>query len=62
MNNLGEVLRNQGNYAEAKKFFEKTLAVSQRTYGENHPNTLVSLQNLGAVALSEGNVGEAERI
>ena len=52
MNNLGVVLTDQGKYDEAKLMYEKLLIIFKKNYGENHPETARTLENLANVFYS----------
>jgi tetratricopeptide (TPR) repeat protein len=55
------VLRNQGKYDEARQFHERALAVREKVYGEEHPSTANSLNNLGITLHEQGKHDEARR-
>lgn len=48
------------NYSEAELLYAQTLAVTKRTLGEEHPNTLTSINNLAELYGSQGRYSEAE--
>ncbi len=49
-------------YAEAQQQMEKALELRQRVLGATHPDTLSSMQKLGALYVSQGKNGPAESI
>src|SRR5262245_45487860 len=55
-----EQLYNQGNYAEAFKLAEQTLALAEKALGPEHPDTLLSVNNLAALYQAQGRYSEAE--
>ena len=46
---LGDELRKKGKFEEERVFFLAALEGSRRVLGEEHKNTLDSLNNMGAV-------------
>jgi len=46
LNNLAVLYRNQGKYSEAEPLYLDALAMSERTLGANHPNTITVRDNL----------------
>ncbi len=49
MNNLAEVLSSQGKYKEAEEMHGQALALRERVLGKEHPDTLLSMNNLALV-------------
>jgi len=49
-----------GRYAEAEPLFRLALAASEQVLGAEHPNTLVSVNNLASLLQSKGDYAEAE--
>jgi hypothetical protein len=43
MNNLAQVLGNQGKYEEAEAMHRQTLAMPEKVLGKEHPDTLTSV-------------------
>jgi Tfp pilus assembly protein PilF len=54
LNNLGFLLRSQGDYARARLYYERALAICEKVLGLEHPNTAQSLNNLGFLLKSQG--------
>ena len=50
----------QGRYGEAEPLYQRALAASERVLGAEHPDTLVSVNNLAGLYASQGRYGEAE--
>ena len=57
LNNLGLLLRSQGEQARALSFFERALAIYERTLGPEHPTTNRVRRNVGGAYLALGNPG-----
>ena len=49
LNQFGGMLRNNGEYEEARKVLDICLAGQERVLGENHKDTVATVNNLGAV-------------
>lgn len=43
-----------GRYAEAEQLFRETLAARKETFGDRHPDTLSSMNNLGTLLAATG--------
>ena len=48
MNNLARTLRAQGDHAGARTIQEEVLAIRCRVLGAEHPDTLISMNNLAS--------------
>lgn len=48
-----------GEYKEAERMSRQVLQEIEGVFGEGHPETLISLQNLGSILLQQGNLEEA---
>jgi len=59
INNLGVLLRDQGNYEEAINYYREALDIRRATLGEYHPNTAFSHLNLSRILLDLDRVDEA---
>jgi tetratricopeptide (TPR) repeat protein len=59
LNNLGVLLRDQGNYEEAIRYYREALDIRRATLGESHPNTAFSHLNLSRMLLELDRVEEA---
>jgi len=53
LNNLADLLRDQGDFAGARPLHERALAIRERALGPEHPATATSLNNL-AILLKAG--------
>jgi tetratricopeptide (TPR) repeat protein len=59
INNLGSLLRSQGNVAEAEPYVREALEKSRRVLGDEHPSTLGSIGSLGGLLRAQGKHQEA---
>jgi hypothetical protein len=50
LNNLGEVLRAQGDLTTARLLHQRALAIHEARLGAEHPDTVRTRRNLAAVA------------
>jgi tetratricopeptide (TPR) repeat protein len=62
MKNLALVLSEQGQYIEAEALHRQTLELYKRVLGEQHPSTLISINNLASVLRAQGKHEEADRV
>ncbi len=53
-------LYRQGRYAEATAPAEQALTLARRAFGPEHPDTLMSMNNLASLYADQGRYGEAE--
>jgi tetratricopeptide (TPR) repeat protein len=56
---LGYYLRQIGDYARARPYFERVLAIHEKVLGREHPDTATSLNNLGALLYHMGDLAGA---
>lgn len=59
MNNLGELLEEEGKYKEAETLFRETLDGETRVLGENHPEIGYVWYNLSGIAALRGDRDQA---
>ena len=59
-NDLGEVVRRQGEYEEAKAYHQKALKIRVSKLGEDHVDVAMSYNNLAIVAYHQGEYEEAK--
>jgi len=52
----------QGKLGEAEALFREDLAGSRRVLGNDHPDTLASVYNMGLLLQGLGQLGEAEAL
>ena len=60
LNDLAELYQTQGNYAEAKPLYLRSLAIREKALGPEHPRVARSLSGLAVLYLTQGNYAEAE--
>jgi eukaryotic-like serine/threonine-protein kinase len=54
LDDFGEVLANQGRFDEAKKLFDRALALAEKNYPANSPVIAETLMNLAAITANSG--------
>ena len=59
---LAMELKAQGKFDEAEPLYREALEVSRATLGNRHPDTLGSINNLGALLLDKGELATAEAL
>jgi tetratricopeptide (TPR) repeat protein len=63
LNNIGIILKNDPiRQTEARSFYEEALRIRSYSLGNNHPDTVVSMNNLAELYLSLGFVNEAKTL
>ena len=60
LNNLAELYRAQGLYADAEPLYKRSLATLEKALGPDHPNVAISLNNLALLYDSQGRYTDAE--
>ena len=60
LNNLAELYRTQGKYAEAEPLYHRSLAILEKALGPEHPDVATSLNSLAALYDTQGKYAEAE--
>ncbi|MCH6577531.1 MAG: tetratricopeptide repeat protein, partial [Proteobacteria bacterium] len=60
LNNLAELYRAQGRYAEAEPLYKRALAIDEKALGPEHPDVATNLNNLAALYDDQGRYAEAE--
>jgi tetratricopeptide (TPR) repeat protein len=61
MNNLAELYRAQGRYADAEPFYKRSLAIWEKVLGLDHPSLGASLNNLAEQYRAQGRYVDAAR-
>ena len=59
LNNLAELHRTQGKYAQAEPLYTRSLAIWEKALGPNHPDVATSLENMAALFRKTGREKEA---
>ncbi len=62
LNNLAELYRAQGNYAEAEPLYQRSLTIKEMALGPEHPAVATSLENYAALLRQTARADEAERM
>ncbi len=60
LNNLAELLKTIGRYAEAEPLCRRALAIDEKAQGPNHPAVSIDLNNLAVLLDDTGRYAEAE--
>jgi CHAT domain-containing protein/Tfp pilus assembly protein PilF len=60
LNRKGKMFYNLGEYTKAEPFYVRSLAITEKAVGPNHPNTAVSLDNLARLYREMGSNKKAE--
>jgi tetratricopeptide (TPR) repeat protein len=60
LNNLAGLLKHQGDYATARRLYERALAIREQVLGSQHPDTAVSLNNLASLMKAQGEYASAK--
>ena len=58
-NNMGITCIKQYKYDEALKYYNKSLKIRFKIYGENHPEVALVYKNIAGVYLKQGKYNEA---
>src|SRR5262249_41239691 len=60
LNNLAELYRAQGRYADAEPLYKRSLAIREKALGADHPYVAVSLNSLAELYRIQGRYADAE--
>ncbi len=60
LNNLADIYRTQGRYAESEPLCKRSLAIREKALGEVHPDVAMSLNDLTIIYKNQGRYAEAE--
>ena len=60
LNNLGNVLRDQGDLEQAKDYHERALAIREEKLGSHHIDVATTLNNLANVLCGQGDLEQAK--
>ncbi len=60
LNNLAELYRAQGAYAEGEPLYQRALVIRENVLGPEHPDVATSLNNLAELYRAKGAYAEAE--
>jgi tetratricopeptide (TPR) repeat protein len=59
LNNLGNLLSDEGDFAGARPLYERALAIYEKTLGPEHPHTRTALNNFADLLRKQGNFAGA---
>jgi prophage maintenance system killer protein len=62
MNNLANLLSNQGKYEQAEEMHRQALRLKEAVLGKEHPSTLTSMNNLANFLSNQGKYEQAEEM
>ena len=62
LNNLAELYRVQGNYAQAEPLYKRSLAIFEKALGSDHPNVATTLENYAELVRTMNRETEAEKM
>ncbi len=62
LNNLAELYRAQGKYAEAEPLYKRALAIREKALGPEHPHVANILRNMAECYKKTGKKKEAKRL
>jgi CHAT domain-containing protein len=60
LNNLAELYRDQGRYADAEPLYKRSLAIWEKALGPDHARVAATLNNLATLYTQQGRYAEAE--
>jgi len=60
LNNLALIYKTQSQFAQAALFYERALAIQEKTLGPDHPDVATSLNNLARLYDNQGQYAQAE--
>ena len=62
LNNLALVMHRKGDFDEAERLYERSLAVTESALGADHPQVASTLTNIAWVAIDRGDHRQAEEL
>ncbi len=62
LDNLAELYRIQGRYADGEPLLKRSLAIFEQTFGPEHPNVAAFLKNYAALLRETGRGAEAAKL
>ncbi len=62
LNNLAELYRAQGNYAQAEPLYQRALAIREKALGPEHPHVAMVLENYAALLHKLNRDAEADKM
>jgi tetratricopeptide (TPR) repeat protein len=58
-NNIGVILTEQGDLAEALEYSRRALQIDEKVYGPDHPNVAIRASNIGVILKAQGDLAGA---
>jgi tetratricopeptide (TPR) repeat protein len=58
-NNIGQILKAQGDLAGALEYTRRALAIDEKVYGPDHPKVAIRASNIGAILQAQGDLAGA---
>ena len=58
-NNIGGILKDQGDLAGALEYAKRALAIDEKVYGPEHPDVATDLNNIGSILKAQGDLAGA---
>ena len=62
LNNLAQLCRAQGRYAEAEPLYKRSLAIKEKDFGPEHPEVASVCENMAEFYRQIGKEDEAEKL
>jgi len=62
LNNLGSLMRDKGDFAEAERLYEESLGIVQQLQEPDHPNVALAMANLATVRVLRRDFEGAEKL
>jgi tetratricopeptide (TPR) repeat protein len=60
LNNLAELYKEEGRYADAEPLYKRVLAINEKALGPDHPSVALALNDLAELYKEEGRYADAE--
>jgi len=62
LNQVGLFLMARAEYSQAKRMYERAIAITEAALGPNHPAVAIRINNLGEVLRAQGDLGGAKAL
>jgi tetratricopeptide (TPR) repeat protein len=60
LNNLAELYKEEGRYADTEPLYKRVLAINEKALGPDHPDVALALNNLAGLYSAQGRHADAE--